>query len=219
MPVIILTLGKNSKSILFSFIPKTGGTSIIKFFREIGSKIYLHNENNNIVGLLRCPSQHFHYKILNEIYDLNKFDVSFNIVRNPFEKIKSDYLWSYRNIKEQSKIVNFDEWFDYMINNYQKNNFFFDNHIRPQSHFHGEKIKSVYKFENGLDNVIKDLFGQLNLQIKSGSKKPLITKENSSENFKLKMAKSDIRVSDKTIDKIKIFYKSDFINWYPIIDD
>ena len=216
MPCIILKFDNNIKKILLSFTPKTGGTSLIKFFKSIGGEIYLHNENNKIIGLLKCPSQHFHYKILEEIYNIEKFDFSFCIMRNPIEKLKSDYLWSYRNTKDINKVLKFDNWYNKMIGGYTKNNFFFDNHIRPQHEFFGPKLSKIYKMEHGLEYITKDVFKNINLTINYKGENSFIPRENSSENFQLKIQKKDIKISAETINSIQNIYKEDFEIWESI---
>lgn len=215
MPCILVKNNHTVKSVLFSFVPKTGGSALISFFNQLGCKINLHNENNNIVGLLKCPSQHFHYEILDQIYDIDKFDYSFTIVRHPFDRLKSDYMWSYRNLEKNMNPDSFENWINFMFKNFKKNTYTFDNHIRPQNEFIGPKIKKVYKYEDGLEKITLDIFKNIGLKINiSQENKRFIPKVNSSEQTKVRISKNNIKLSEKTMKKIQEFYKDDLAKWY-----
>lgn len=212
MPSIILKNNEQKRSLFFSFIPKTGGTSIIKFFNSIGAEIYLHNENNPIIGLLRCPSQHFHYELNDQIHDLGKYNFSFSIVRNPISRIKSDYLWTLRNHLGDKKFPSFEEWFSFVYSKYKENKFFLDNHLRPQSEFVGEKINKIYKYEDGLENAILDIFKNLNIRVNLNNKE-FLPKENTS--FKnTNLNSSNVQINSQIINIIRDLYSEDFEKWY-----
>lgn len=212
MPVIILNVNGNLKSVLYSFVPKTGGTSLISFFKNINAKVYLHNENNDIVGLLRCPSQHFHYEIQDIIYDFDKFDFSFSVVRNPFSRLRSDYFWSFRLVEDQSKWPDFEAWFSSVQSKYEKNSYYWDNHIRPQSDFIGPKIKKIYKYENGLEAVVKDILKSLSIELKVNTEhEKFVPVKNRAK--KEKINKNNFSISESTKLKIRKIYRKDFEIW------
>ena len=164
MPLIQFNVRGIKKTAFFSFIPKTGGTALIQAFRNLGARIYLHEENNPVVGVLRCPSQHFEYKLSSSIIDISAADHAFTIVRHPFERAKSDYKWGFRNVHKTNNIPYIDEWITTMIRNYENNPYIFDNHIRPQIEFIGEKITNVYHYESGLDEILQNILTKMKLK-------------------------------------------------------
>jgi hypothetical protein len=92
-----------------------------------------------------------HSGILNNIFRLGMFNNIFTIVRNPESRIISEYKWQ----KKYNRIdpdLNVDEFISRAIEGYKKNNFIYDNHIRPQNHFIVNKTK-IFKFEDGLDEI------------------------------------------------------------------
>ena len=164
MPLIQFNVGGIKKTAFFSFIPKTGGTALIQAFRNLGARIYLHKENNPVVGVLRCPSQHMHYELSNSIIDISAANHSFAVTRHPFSRAKSDYKWAYRKATEPKRILWLDQWLDTLFEQYNKNPYVLDNHLRPQSHFIGPKINAIYRYEEGLENTIRHVLLALKLR-------------------------------------------------------
>jgi hypothetical protein len=123
-------------NILFIHIPKTGGTSIEKYFEELLniklSKQYLYSSNNEILN--GHSLQHLTY---NEIYNIrNILDIDFynikiiTIVRNPYERIISELFYQKMiNINSTKKYVM------YKIYEFLNSNNTYDNHKIPQYKF------------------------------------------------------------------------------------
>ena len=98
-------------------------------------------------------SQHYHREILEQIFNLEKFEKKITIVRNPFERIKSEYYWQLKT-KIINKATHPKEWFENVLLNYKSNNFIFDNHIRFQSEFITKDIKIFKLEEDGIQNAL-----------------------------------------------------------------
>lgn len=193
---------------MHAFIPKTGGTALINYVKELGFDVYFHNENNPIIGLVKCPTQHFQYDLLEQCFNLQKFSYSFSIVRNPLDRLKSDYVWLFRNRQDKSRLPSFDEFTDRAFREYERNPFVFDNHIRPQYQFVGEHIRRVFKYEDGLNSICGEIFRDCGLKMKA---EIAIKSVNSSEEYLGKNRSSQsIEVEKSTRDKIYRFYERDF---------
>lgn len=135
-----------NKKICFIHIPKTGGTSIEK-------NLDIMNKNNYWGGFKGRSMQHYlwnDYKnILNENY--NNF-FKFTIVRNPYDRIISEYYWN----KDFgfSKKISFDDYLKQVSNIFQ-NNLFNNkncNHFIPQHKFiydssNNLMIDKIFNFE------------------------------------------------------------------------
>ena len=223
MPIIKLKVPRKQDQgkfvavhLLYSSIPKTAGTAVLGYFRKLDAEFYFDKVNNPLAeprfGILKCPSQHFHYDLLDSIFNIEAVDFSFSIVRNPFDRIKSDYVWSQRQLAKGGEMIPFDDWVTQVFEKYQSNPYFMDNHLRPQSEFVGPKIKRVFKYEDGMEQIISEVFKECKITISSGEIK--LPKKNTSQEYLPEgMSMEDIKMSDETRKKIVKFYKDDFKNF------
>lgn len=126
---------KDSKKILFVHIPKTGGSSIEAMMKRSGWECGFHRVQPP--GFLKITPQHYHGELLQTIFDINKFDFCFSVVRDPVSRFISEY--KYRNKhKYNSQLttqIDINKWAKGVFKKYQKNKSIFDNHLRPQSEF------------------------------------------------------------------------------------
>jgi hypothetical protein len=86
----------NGKIILFIHIPKTGGTSIERALQEEGPEALF---NSNRIAGLQCPPQHFHGDILSNIIGDGFIDYAFCVVRNPIDRIVSEFFYLTQHAK------------------------------------------------------------------------------------------------------------------------
>lgn len=160
---------KDQIRVLYIHIPKTGGTSIKAFFEANGYATAYHatqNEPGHLNKLRLCSPQHMHSDILNHVFKLNTFDYIFATVRDPLSRILSEYsmrkTWSLINAPTET-FPSFEQWSEATLNQYSKNNFVLDNHIRPQYQFIIENC-DIYKQEEDYDeNWINLLSGRSGL--------------------------------------------------------
>jgi chondroitin 4-sulfotransferase 11 len=144
---------------IFVHIPKTAGTSIY-------SAIELPYEYNAraLMTMGKVTPCHHHLTpiqiknlILPEVW--NTF-YKFTIVRNPYDRIVSDYRFLQPLIGNQYDIKTFDKFIQLVerivtTKAYTENHYF--DHFRPQSHyFKGVKYDYIGRFEN-LDDHIKEI--------------------------------------------------------------
>jgi len=208
--------GGEMRPALFAFIPKTGGSALLGFLQSKGGQTFLHQENNPIAKILKCPTQHFHYELLNAIYDLEKVPFAFTIVRNPFDRARSDYLWGFRNVEDPAKMPSFDQWLHHMIREYHANPYVFDNHIRPQSHFIGPAIRKVYRYEDGLDTIARDIIARMGLDISVDEGSALVPRMNTAQDHHgAGVESAKVKMSDASRTLLKAIYKADFDAFYP----
>lgn len=156
----------NNKKIIFIHIPKTGGTSIENILglikKENGYGInnskkaeqhFIWNDYINILGL----------KIYNEYY-------KFSIIRNPYNRLISEYFWS--PVCGYIKNQNFNEFLNFVkdvIDNEKYNENIFYDHFIPQYEFivdNNDKlmVDKLYKFEN-FNEITNDFKEKYNLNI------------------------------------------------------
>lgn len=162
VPAILVPSSVKSKKfhpIFFMHIPKTGGSSIEKYFQLIGAKVQFFDEFNHLNILMKCsPVNHLDYELIDQIFYLKKFRFSFAITRNPFARLASEFRFRRgRNCNWSKEVTIYDEiepWTVDVLRSYAKNKYFFSNHIRPQLDFIGPNITKVYKLESGLSAII-----------------------------------------------------------------
>lgn len=152
--------------IFFAHIPKTGGSSIEKYFQLIGAKVQFFDEFNHLNALMKCsPVNHLDYELIEQIFYLKKFYFSFAITRNPFARLASEFRFRKgRNCNWSQDVIhysNIEPWTLDIMASYAKNKYFFSNHIRPQSDFIGPNITKIYKLESGLPTIINDMSSHL----------------------------------------------------------
>lgn len=182
---------KGDKKVFFIHIPKSAGTSVQSAFEEEGYSTSFFNAHSS--DLSRCCPQHYHGELLEYLGLLNDSDFNFAIVRNPLDRLLSEYYFR----KMQEKNVSQDVFVNAVFLAYKINPFIFDNHIRPQCEFVNDSTE-VFYFEDGVEKVFDSLKanGYLNKV------------ETVPHFFKSKGKK--IAISKTTLKKIKHFYNEDF---------
>ena len=170
MPIIFIPQSsrKTWVPLLFMHIPKCGGTSVEQSFLKAGCHLKLHdridNASLNFLSnklIYKCPSQHFHYKILEKFVDFNIFNDVFALVRNPYSRLASEYRFMGGRIGSNSRQYEIDQWVNKVFSEYTKNPFILCNHIRPQVEFIVPGLTRVFKLENSIEAMIKNVLNRL----------------------------------------------------------
>ncbi len=207
MPLYSFEKNKRKAFFLFIHVPKTGGTSIVEFLRHLKFSEYF-GYDSNFRKQFKEPPQHFTYNLLNEMINIELLDFSFAIVRNPINRIISSYFWSLENSSKSSLYLNMDfqTWFNFQTEDFKKNKNTLSNHILPQYYFIGPKIKKIYYFESGLDNIFLDVVKNIGLKIKGDFKLPHIF----NTGIKYNDAKKEIKQNKIIVNRIYDFYRKDY---------
>jgi hypothetical protein len=163
----------SGKRILFIHIPKTGGTSLEKSMEQVGS---LHLCIRSIPSFLRVPPEHLTYHNICSLFDESYFDFSFAIVRNPYLRIESEYRMRSLLAKEQffTELPKFPYWLEMTMEQVRRDRNFLANHFRPQIEFVGKDVH-IYRYEEGLDNIVKKLNEVTGLELSLPSQRLLDT--------------------------------------------
>ena len=199
MPILL----KEGKAILFIHVPKCGGSSFEKEMEIRGWKeiVSVRGINGKDLEFLRCTPQHMHAKILDSFIDINKIEKNIAIVRNPFNRLLSEFSWQkFQGITNLSA----NDWLDTIFEKYEKNNFIFDNHIRPQTEFLFPNTKFFKLEDDGISKALE--------YIGAGDKKFKINKSTI-----IRKIKGDrMKKTKKTLKEIQAFEdrKTDIENFY-----
>jgi hypothetical protein len=158
MPIFEIKQNK----ILFIHIPKTGGSSI-KDWLASQTLMYLYNENPNHHRLLRTSPQHLSIRTIKELFGESIWSWSFAIIRNPYEKMESEFFYRCRQPNDYQY---FSQWLIEYLNQYQDDPFILDNHLRPQNYF-VDKSVMLFKFEHSIEVVVNEISRKFNLPVPS----------------------------------------------------
>lgn len=140
----------HNKLVLFIHIPKTGGTSIEGKLINYPCAFF-----NRYKGELKVTPQHFTFKDYCYL-GLDLFvDNSFCIVRDPFDRLLSEYKYRMGNSKFLYKFFDFPT-FVFFVKRKGVDTCYFDNHLRAQKSFYFSGVK-VFKFEDGFESIGKEL--------------------------------------------------------------
>lgn len=178
--------------LLFVHIPKTGGTSVEAMLKTCGGVEALRH--SALIPDLPCTPQHFHAAILTKLVPPALYDFGFTIVRNPYDRLASEYKM---RVLEREKAISFDAWVERMFARYARDPFVRDNHIRPQSEFLFDGLE-LFRFEDGAVQRIRDRLDRLGLV--NAADVP----------WERRSATQSISMSPETAHRIAIFYAVDF---------
>jgi hypothetical protein len=151
------------KYLLYVHVPKTGGTFVESFLQENGYEIYWIDggDASTLLPVLKCSPQHVHAELLSAMLTIDSFDYIFMTVRNPFDRIVSEY---YMRMRHLGLTETFGVWLRRIMKEYESNPYVLDNHIRPQVDFLLPGAKT-FRLENGFGQAwIERLQADLNVE-------------------------------------------------------
>lgn len=145
--------------------PKTGGTSLSAYLREDGWAEFHKDESSvssegNRNWYRRVSPQHEEAAIANQTFSLSKFDLVITTVRNPIDRVVSEFFYRNQSVGASSGNLEklFRAWWEDNSGRYNSNSYILDNHLRPQYEFVSAESKIIY-FERDLnEGQLGDLF-------------------------------------------------------------
>lgn len=173
MPFYTRRTGDRSLTFFLTHIPKTGGTALSVHLQSLGFRESFGIENHVVRPYMRCPPQHYDYEIVERLFEIAELP-SFAVVRHPFERLASDYRWAMTKSPMAGTGMSFDGWVAEMFARYARDPYTLANHIRPQHHFVGPKIRRVFRYERGLTAIFREIVRALGPGLDAGAPVPLI---------------------------------------------
>lgn len=154
---------KQKASILYIHIPKCGGGSVEEYLNNNNFQRSVWNASPR--RYCKCSAQHMHAELLQAYLHLDKIDCIFTIVRNPINRMISEYKW---RIKLDIAANGINQWYLKARSEYLKDHYYADNHMRPMSEFITNNC-NIFKLEEGLMDLPKKLKDIIRVKKKSFS--------------------------------------------------
>lgn len=176
MPLYQLRKGKTEKTVLFIHVPKTGGTAIETYFRAIGFAGYFDPPTYMPVRpYLKVPPTHYDYGVLKRLYNLDAL-YSFAVVRHPVRRMVSEYRWALEKSTASEKLskMDFGQYLRFMFEQFKRDENLASGHFKPQVRFVGEKVSKIFKYEAGLENIIKHVMKDVGFMIDGQVRLPTV---------------------------------------------
>lgn len=200
-----ITINKNklkenmkNKELKFIHIPKNAGTSIEELGKKLNLKWGKYDYSNLDLRekLSEIPCCYWH----NYLFKNNSNVDYFCIIRNPYDRIKSEYF--YRKNKNQVFNLCLNSWIEKFLINNTKN--VYDCHLIPQYNYifdneGNKKIKHVLRLDSNLNKNLKELLNKYDINIVVDD----FEKKNKSYQVKDYLSKDSIKL-------INDYYKKDF---------
>ncbi|MCI4679804.1 sulfotransferase family protein [Rhodoblastus acidophilus] len=151
----------NGKNVLFVHIPKTGGTSVEKWLRR---HVNISFFSIGVPSAMKCTPQHLTNHDFFQIFGKGYFDYTFAIVRNPFDRIVSEYRMreAEGNAGFWGAFPEFSLWLEENLPLQTRDPWRLDNHLRPQWEFISSDTE-VFRFEDGLENIMRSVADRVGL--------------------------------------------------------
>jgi hypothetical protein len=136
------------RNVLFVHIPRTGGTTVEHWMRELGD---LRLFSYSLPHFSKVTPQHLRYADICELLGDGYFDYAFTVVRNPFDRLASEFRLRAKIAAKGvwEGVPRFSTWFEKQPEAYSRNPMTLDNHMRPQWEFLSNAVQ-VFKYEDGL---------------------------------------------------------------------
>ncbi|MXO59480.1 hypothetical protein GRI89_07985 [Altererythrobacter salegens] len=187
------------KKILFVHIPKTAGSALLDYLTRRFGNPMLARTNMDVPGGLITTPDHFTKKDLATCLDLASIDYSFAFVRDPMNRLVSEYR--YQSGVSRASRLSFSSWAHLMIEAARREPRIYGNHLRPQVDFIPEGTE-VFRYEQGFDQLISSLDRVLGVP---GPKEgvPFINVS----------PKREALVSDRVANLVVNFYANDYLRF------
>ena len=194
---------QNNRSILFLHVPKCGGSSIAKIFKDNGYSPTLEMRGLPPQDCLVASPQHQTCANLKPIINMDKLGDIFIMARNPYERVISEFNWHFRDITPDDR-PDINEWIIESLEKASADGDYSDNHFRACVDFIDEDLPCrIFKLEDGVEFVaeffLRDANSIGNIDIPT---------EKNSKNFS--SPDSKLQLNSLAIQAINQFYKNDF---------
>ncbi|MCA3554397.1 sulfotransferase family 2 domain-containing protein [Aestuariivirga sp.] len=179
------------RTFLFIHVPKTGGTAIETFFRGVGLAGYFDPPAYAPVRpYIKVPPAHYDYEVLSRLFELDRL-YSFAIVRDPVRRMVSQYKWAAEKSTQAETIakMDFGSFLRLMFAEYRRDENVAAGHFKPQVRFVGAKVTKIFRYEAGLETIIRQVLEDVGFKPQGELRLPMV---NTSSARKVEPTAADI---------------------------
>ena len=144
---------QNEESILFLHVPKCGGSSIAKLFKDNGYSPAMEMRGLPPQDCLTASPQHQTCKNLRPMMNMEKLDSIFIMARNPYSRIRSEFNWHFRSTAPEDR-PDINQWTIESLTKATTDGDHADNHFRAASTLLTVPC-SIFKIEDGINFMIE----------------------------------------------------------------
>lgn len=156
----------SEKLIYFAHVPKCAGSTVEHYLRKrFGALGFVDEHFYSLPRSLhwsRSSAQHVPVSILERLFPPGIFDASFTVVRNPVERIVSEFHYLRDLLQRIDPSESFSSWVVQIDGVLATSPWLYDNHLRPMTEMVPDGA-TVFRLEDGLDRIIPyldDLVGR-----------------------------------------------------------
>jgi hypothetical protein len=150
----------NNKCVFFVHIPKTGGTALVNFFRQLARVSFYAIP---VPSSMRVSPQHMPIGDVRAMMAPGSWSYSSAVVRDPYTRLESEYYYRATNFERRFGYQpDFSTWAIQQIEAVSRDSCHLDNHLRRQTDFLDEDVE-VFRYENGLDCCAQMILQHLEL--------------------------------------------------------
>ncbi|MEX3016642.1 sulfotransferase family 2 domain-containing protein [Gymnodinialimonas hymeniacidonis] len=177
--------------LFFAHIPKTGGSSVETYLDQKGAVALRFKRR---MGWSETTAQHMEARIHTRLVPDGFFDASFAVLRDPVARMVSEYRYRRDRYERQR---DFPAWVRAAFDAYGRDQYVFDNHIRPQTEYLRPGMV-LFRLEAGMDAVCDWIDAETG------------TPPASRDIWEKKSATEKVAVPDDLRDEIIKFYEADY---------
>lgn len=148
----------NGRTVLFSHVPKAGGSSVEKFLaKRYGSLMLLDPtwvNSRSWASVFSVSPQHLSASTIKQLYPTDTIDWHFALVRDPLSRMLSEFRHQLAAPKKRVFLhaTGFSGWFAAMVSATADCGSFLGNHFRLQSDIVSQDA-TTFRLENGMQPV------------------------------------------------------------------
>lgn len=194
---------RNSLSILFLHVPKCGGSSIVELLSASKFLPQLQLRGLPIQDCLYASPQHQTSSVLQNLINIKNLTDIFILVRNPYERLKSEYKWKFRDTPTNIQ-PDVNEWVLESLKLSSEDPLYNDNHFRPAIDFIEINMPCrIFRLEEGIEMIAEFYLHEDRLI-------HLANKIHEKDSSKFSNKPLELNFNNASLNAINHFYRDDF---------
>ena len=189
---------RDTLAVFYSHVPKTGGTTVERFFHENGFRVReLDMGGRDSLNRLRpCSPQHTEAARVRGLYRIEAFDYVFMTVRHPIDRLVSEFAY-----RTRGQDIDINTWVPRAFDAYRRDPYVLDNHLRPQWEFILPGCEIFYQEAGYAERWAETVAGHLGVEMHATP---------GMENASGSTARHRYGMTEEVAEMARMFYELDF---------